>query len=113
MPRPARIFGPTVSTGRLDDIFELQDQVTSQRRRRHRAQGEQAEIERAKRKPTENLDAYDYFLRGMAVPNQWTRESNIEATQTFRKAIELDPEFASAYRYGCLVLLSSEKQTDG
>ena len=40
---------------------------------------EQAEIERAKRKPTENLDAYDYFLRGMASVHQWTREANDEA----------------------------------
>ena len=40
---------------------------------------EQAEIERAKRKPTENLDAYDYYLRAMASLYQWTRESNNEA----------------------------------
>jgi GntP family permease len=33
---------------------------------------EQAEIERAKRKPTESLDAYDYFLRGMASLHKWT-----------------------------------------
>ena len=36
---------------------------------------EQAEIDRAKRKPLENLDAYDYFLRGMASIHQWTKES--------------------------------------
>jgi adenylate cyclase len=58
---------------------------------------EQAEIERAKRKPTESLDAYDYFLRGMDGVHQWTRESNREALSHFYRAIELDPSFASAY----------------
>src|SRR5207237_9006501 len=56
-----------------------------------------AEIERAKRKPTENLDAYDYFLRGMASVHQGTREANDEARRLFYRAIELDPDFASAY----------------
>ena len=34
---------------------------------------EQAEIERAKRKPTESLDAYDYFLRGMSAFHQFSK----------------------------------------
>jgi tetratricopeptide (TPR) repeat protein len=58
---------------------------------------EQAEIERAKRKPTESLDAYDYFLRGIACVHQWTREANNEALLLFCRAAELDPNFASAY----------------
>ena len=83
--------------GSVDDIFELQDQVTSSVVNAIAPKLEQAEIERAKRKPTENLDAYDHFLRGMSVLNQWTRDSNHEATESFCKAIELDPNFASAY----------------
>jgi hypothetical protein len=55
------------------------------------------QIDRAKRKPTESLDAYDYFLRGMANVHRWIREANDEALQNFRCAIERDPEFASAY----------------
>jgi hypothetical protein len=58
---------------------------------------EQAEIDRAKRKPTDSLDAYDYFLRGMASFHQWTKEANIDALSSFSRAIELDPSFASAY----------------
>ena len=50
----------------LDDIFELQDQVTEAVVGAIAPQLERAEIERAKRKPTESLDAYDYYLRGMA-----------------------------------------------
>ena len=66
---------------------------------------EQAEIERAKRKPTESLDAYDYFLRGMARVYQWTREANNEALLLFHQAIERDPDFAAAYGMaaGCYV----------
>ena len=58
---------------------------------------EQAEIERAKRKPTGSLDAYDYFLHGMATDLDWTTEANSEALRLFYKAIEIDPAFASAY----------------
>src|SRR5665213_16552 len=83
--------------GSVDDIFELQDQVTSSVVNAIAPKLEQAEIERAKRKPTENLDAYDHYLRGMSVLNQWTRDSNHEATANFCKAIELDANFASAY----------------
>ena len=52
--------------GGLEDIFDLQDQVTASVVGAIAPKLEQAEIERAKRKPTENLDAYDYYLRGMA-----------------------------------------------
>jgi TolB-like protein len=83
--------------GDLEDIFELQDQVTASVVGAIAPKLEQAEIERAKRKPTESLDAYDYFLRGMAAFNLWTEEANSEALSMFRRAIELDPKFASAY----------------
>jgi TolB-like protein len=82
--------------GGLQDIFELQDQVTARVVGEIAPKLEQAEIERAKRKPTESLDAYDYFLRGMANVNRWTRTANDEALHLFYKAIELDPEFGSA-----------------
>jgi adenylate cyclase len=59
---------------------------------------EQTAIERAKRKPTESLSAYEYYLRGMAAIYRFTvREANVEALQLFKGAIELDPEFATAY----------------
>jgi TolB-like protein/class 3 adenylate cyclase/Tfp pilus assembly protein PilF len=83
--------------GGLEDIFDLQDQVTARVVGEIAPKLEQAEIERAKRKPTESLDAYDYFLRGMANVNQWTRVTNDEALRLFGKAIEIDPEFASAH----------------
>jgi len=83
--------------GDLEDIFSLQDQVTISVVGAIAPKLEQAEIERAKRKPTESLDAYDYFLRGMAALHQGTTDANNEALRLFYKAIELDPEFASAH----------------
>jgi tetratricopeptide (TPR) repeat protein len=63
---------------------------------------EQAEIERTKHKPTERLDAYDYFLRGMASLYQETRDSNSEALRLYYKAIELDPDFALAHGWAAM-----------
>jgi len=84
--------------GGLEDIFDLQDQVTASVVSAIAPTLEQAEIERARRKPTESLDAYDYYLRGMAALYQFTsREANAEALRLFKRAIELDPDFASAY----------------
>ena len=83
--------------GALEDIFDLQDQVTARVVSAIAPRLEQAEIERAKRKPTENLDAYDYYLRGMAAIHLWTREGNEEALALFGRAIDLDPGFAAAY----------------
>jgi TolB-like protein len=83
--------------GRLEDIFDLQDQVTTSVVGAIAPKLEQAEIERAKRKPTESLDAYECFLRGMAGVHRWNKEDNEAALRLFYRAIELDPEFASAY----------------
>jgi adenylate cyclase len=83
--------------GALEDIFDLQDQVTASVVGAIAPRLERAEIERAKRKPTESLDAYDYYLRGMASLYQWTREGTSEALRMFYRAIELDPDFASAH----------------
>jgi TolB-like protein/DNA-binding SARP family transcriptional activator len=83
--------------GTLEDIFDLQEQVTSRVVGAIAPMLEQAEIERAKNKPTGSMDAYDYYLRGIAAVHRWTREANDEALSMFRRAIELDPNFASAY----------------
>lgn len=83
--------------GTLDDIFELQDQIAESVVGAIAPQLERAEIERAKRKPTESLDAYDYYLRGMAKLHNGTLEALDQALPLFYNAIELDPEFASAY----------------
>jgi adenylate cyclase len=84
--------------GGIDDIFELQDQVTESVVGAIAPAVEKAEIERAKRKPTESLDAYALYLRGLARFYQFAnQQANGEALRLFNSAIELDPDFASAY----------------
>jgi TolB-like protein/class 3 adenylate cyclase len=83
--------------GGLEDVFDLQDQVTASVVGAISPRLEQAEIDRAKRKPTESLDAYDHYLRGLAAFHQWSKLSNQEALPLFYRTIELDPTFASAY----------------
>lgn len=83
--------------GALENIFELQDRIAASVVGAIAPQLEQAEIKRAKRKPTESLDAYDHYLRGMASFHQGTREATNEALPSFYTAIQLDPDFASAY----------------
>ena len=83
--------------GTLEDIFELQDQVATSVAGAIAPQLELAEIGRAKRKPTESLDAYDYYLRGMASFHRGTKDAMSEALPLFHTAMERDPEFASAY----------------
>ena len=65
---------------------------------------EQAEIERSRLKPTENLDAYDFFLRGLAKTHQQTNAAISEALQLFHKATELDTGFGSGLRHGRILL---------
>jgi tetratricopeptide (TPR) repeat protein len=81
----------------LDDIFTLQDQITSNVLGAITPKLELAEIQRAKAKPTENLDAYDYYLRGMASFYQRSQNATSNALALFSRAIDLDPDFASAY----------------
>jgi len=93
--------------GGLGDIFDLQDQVTESVVGAIAPAVEKAEIERARRKPTESLDAYALYLRGLAAFYQFgNRQANEEALRLFNRAIELDPDFAAAYGHAafCYVL---------
>ncbi len=83
--------------GHMEDVFDLQDRITASVIMAVAPKLEQVEIERARHKPTENLDAYDHYLRGMASVHLWTREGNDDALAHFYQAIEIDPKFAAAY----------------
>jgi hypothetical protein len=69
--------------GALEDIFDLQDQVTASVVGAIAPTLEQAEIKWSSRKPPGSLDAYDYYLRGLAAFHRWTREGNNEALSHF------------------------------
>jgi TolB-like protein/DNA-binding winged helix-turn-helix (wHTH) protein len=97
--------------GSLEDIFDLQDQVTACVVGAIAPRLEQAEIERAKRKPTESLDAYDLYLRGIASIYQYTKKGFEDALHLFYQAIELDPDFATPY--GMAVRCYARHKADG
>jgi TolB-like protein len=82
--------------GTLGDVFELQDRVTESVVGAIAPRLELAEIVRAQRK-TRDLDAYDYYLRGLAATYMWTKEANDEALRLFNEATEIDPNFAVAF----------------
>ncbi len=84
----------------LEEIFDLQDRLTSSVIGAIAPQLERAEIERARRKPTESLEAYDYYMRSKFSIYQWTREGSDEALRMTRLAISFDPAFAVAYASG-------------
>jgi TolB-like protein len=83
--------------GGLEDIFDLQDEVAASVVSAMSPRLEQAEIERAKRKPTESLDSYDYLLRGMASVYKWTSDDLNQALKLFYRAIERDPDYTTPH----------------
>jgi TolB-like protein/class 3 adenylate cyclase len=82
--------------GDLQDIFNLQDQVTGRVANAIAPTIEQVEINRAAHKPTENLDAYDFYLRGVAAYYRFEKDATDDALRYFIKANQLDPNFALA-----------------
>jgi TolB-like protein len=82
--------------GALDDIFELQDQVASSVAGAIEPKLRLAEIERTARKPTERLNAYDLYLRGLVEFRQVTREGYEEAFRLAQQALRIDPSYAPA-----------------
>src|SRR6516162_1587272 len=82
--------------GALDDIFALQDQVAASVAGAIEPKLRQSEIERATRKPTANLTAYDLYLRALAQSYRYTEEGLAEAIVLARQALAIDPHYAPA-----------------
>jgi TolB-like protein/tetratricopeptide (TPR) repeat protein len=87
--------------GGLNDIFDLQDQVTATIVSAIAPRIEHATIERINRKPTEQFDAYDYYLQGAA---RFNGRKPAEARELFLKAIECDPNYAVAYAMAAICI---------
>ena len=78
----------------LKDVFEVQEEISRSIAQALRITLSPQEEKTIARKPTENLQAYDYFLRG----RNYARRENLEfAMQMFDHAIRLDPDFALAH----------------
>ncbi len=99
----------------LENIFALQDEITSTIAASVEPELAESERERAKRKPTENLGAWDLFQRGVSLMWQQDFSSVSTGMQLARQAIELDPGFGQAYghlAFGAFLLLVYEWADD-
>jgi len=83
--------------GVVEDLFDFQDQITTSVVGAIQPSIRAAEVERARRKRPENLDAYDLVMR--ALPLVWAleRESNMEACGLLAEALRLDPNYPLAH----------------
>ena len=95
----------------LKDIFSLQDDVTQRIVAALAVKVTEDEQKRLLRRYTDNMEAYDYYLRGLEYFSKLTKETNILARQMLQRAIDLDPQFAAAY--ALLGLAQSQEWTQG
>ena len=82
--------------GGMDDVFDLQDKITASVVGAIEPTMRKAEIERAHRKPVENLDAYDLYLRALPHVYAMRPEQNLLGIGLLNKAIEFEPTYAPA-----------------
>jgi TolB-like protein/class 3 adenylate cyclase/predicted Zn-dependent protease len=81
----------------LKDIFALQDEIVQKIVTTLKLQLTVQERGYLVRKHTDNLEAYDAFLRGVEYFGRYAKETNVQARQLFEKALALDPQYAEAY----------------
>jgi TolB-like protein/class 3 adenylate cyclase len=91
--------------GRLEDVFELQDQITANVVGALEPTMRKAEIERARRKPAEHMGAYDLYLQALPHIYAIRPDENLQALGLLERAIELDGNYATALAHAawCLV----------
>jgi eukaryotic-like serine/threonine-protein kinase len=89
------------------DIFVVQDEISSEISEKLRLQLTRAEKKQLTKRHTQNVEAYQLYLKGRHHWNRWTEEGFYKAIEHFRQAIENDPTYAMAYAglADCYVLL--------
>lgn len=85
--------------GAAENIFDLQDQLTERIVGTLAPTLRRAEIERARRKRPDSLDAYDFFLRALPHSYANTPTDTNEALRLLNEALRLDPNYACAHGY--------------
>ena len=88
----------------LEDIFAIQDEVTSAIVATLPGRVEAAAHERGKRQPTENMAAYECVLAAKVLHHRSTRADNAEAVRLIDRAITLDPKYAHAHAWRACIL---------
>src|SRR6201987_195084 len=81
----------------MKDVFEVQDEIARKIAGARRIRLPPQDLEALAVKPTENLQAYDLYLRGKRYARRQTRQDLEFALQMFESAVAMDPNFALAY----------------
>jgi adenylate cyclase len=94
-PEAAQIWAERFD-GTLEDVFALQDTVANAVASQIEPNIQAAEIRRANARPTQDLGAYDLYLRGIHLAPAYDRPSTLAAIEFFEQAIARDPNYALA-----------------
>jgi TolB-like protein/class 3 adenylate cyclase len=99
--------------GGIEDMFDLQDQVTAKVVGAIEPEMRRAETERARRRPTDNPDAHLCLMRGLMSLNKWNKPGIDEALRLAYQAIELDPGYSAPYglAVSCYVIRRANRWT--
>jgi adenylate cyclase len=81
----------------LQNVFAVQDEIARRITTALAVRLTPKEREHMVQKYTDNVEAWEYFLRGAELYRRYTKEDNAQARELFEKAISLDPQFARAY----------------
>ena len=81
----------------MRDIFEIQSDVAQKIATELRAQLSPEVKRRIERRPTDSLEAYDYYLKGREYYYRYRKQDNEHAIELFKRALDLDPDYALAY----------------
>jgi len=81
----------------MEDVFEVQDEITQKIATAVEPELEYAEIARSASRRPDNLTAWDLFLRGVAKMNMVRHEGYLEARKLFECAVELEPDYGEAW----------------
>ena len=83
----------------IEDLFDVQDDIVRRVMSPLVGEIELSTLNRAERKPTENLNSYEYLLKGKVFHHKYKKETHPTALEFFNKAIELDPNNGAAYAW--------------
>ncbi|MES9964031.1 MAG: winged helix-turn-helix domain-containing protein [Candidatus Sedimenticola sp. 20ELBAFRAG] len=81
----------------FDNLFQIQEEISSHIASTLSLKVSEAELQRLSRRYTNNVQAYEYFLRAQSLLLVRQKEENGKARQLYRQAIDQDPGFARAY----------------
>jgi serine/threonine protein kinase/tetratricopeptide (TPR) repeat protein len=79
------------------EIFAIQSDIAQQVAAALKAKLTPAEKERVEKKPTKDIRAYEYYVKGREYYFRYKKEENEQAIELFKKAIEIDPDYALAH----------------